>query len=279
MQKTICYVAFALCFSSFLQCTSKGPETPVIHYEVLPAALISDSLSAHMPDYPNDLKQWKSVYAACLHDSVFPNAFYLGLQTNLGIGGISNQYVRNINKEITVLDTSAKGNLFDILAINKSGNCFSKINLNKSLQDEFFNELVRNLRTTADYAYLADQIDSNQISFNIPALIDYSIRPDTLVAILGRTQDSSLLEFKRILTTPGNALLIRAGMIFGFDSELHLKRKLTASEKEQFKNEAFFTSDAERGKGNIRVLPNQNLRINIVRNYTVFGQFYVFRPI
>ena len=108
-------------------------------------------------------------------------------------------------------------------------------------------------------------------------MTDYSIRPDTLVSILGRTQDSSLLEFKRILTTPGNALLIRAGMIFGFDSEFHLMRNLTPAEQEKFKNEVSFTSGTKGAKGSIKTLPNQNLRINIVRNYTVFGQFYVFK--
>jgi hypothetical protein len=278
MLKTVCYIAFAACcFTTFLQCNSKGSETPVIQYEVVSAGQVSDSLSAHMPYYKEDLKDWKSVYAACLHDSLFLDAFYLGLQTNLGIGGISNQYVRNINKQITVLDTSANGNLFDILAINKAGNCFSRINLNKNLQDEFYNELVSILRSSADDAYLADLIDSNQISFIIPTMTDYSIRPDTLVSILGRTKDSSLVEFKRLLTTPGNALLIRAGMIFGFDSEFHLKRNLTPAEQEKIKNEVSFTSGTNGAKGSIKILPNQNLRINIVRNYTVFGQFYVFK--
>ena len=133
-----------------------------------------------------------------------------------------------------MLDTSANGNLFDVLAIYKSGNCHSKINLNKSLQNEFYRELVSKLSASADYAYLVDLIDSTQISFNIPSMTDYSIRPDTLVSILGRTKDSSLLEYKKILTTPGNALLIRAGMIFGFDSEFHLKRNLTPAEQEKF---------------------------------------------
>jgi hypothetical protein len=108
-------------------------------------------------------------------------------------------------------------------------------------------------------------------------MTDYSIRPDTLVSILGRTQDSSLLEFKRILTTPGNALLIRAGMIFGFDSEFHLKRNLTPAEQEKYKNEVSFTSVTNGAKGTIKLLPNQNMRINIVRNYTVFGQFFMFK--
>lgn len=133
------------------------------------------------------------------------------------------------------------------------------------------------MRSSADVSYLADLIDSNQISFIIPTMTDYSIRPDTLVSILGRTQDSSLLEFKRILTTPGNALLIRAGMIFGFDSEFHLMRNLTPAEQEKFNNEVSFTSGTKGAKGSIKTLPNQNLRINIVRNYTVFGQFYVFK--
>jgi hypothetical protein len=65
-------------------------------------------------------------------------------------------------------------------------------------------------------------------------------------------------------------------MIFGFDSEFHLKRNLTPAEQEKSKNQVSFTSGTNGVKGSIKILPNQNLRINIVRNYTVFGQFYVF---
>ncbi len=278
MLKSIRRIAFALISCViFLQCSSKDPEEPVIHYEVVNAGLVNDSLSSHLPSYKDDLQIWKSVYNDCLHDSVFPNAFYLGLQTNLAIGGISNQSIRNINKQITVLDTSSNGNLFAVLAIYKSGNCYSKINLNKSLQNEFYRELVSKLSASAEYAYLVDLIDSTQISFNIPTMTDYSIRPDTLVSILSRTKDSSLLEYKRILTTPGNAILIRAGMIFGFDSEFYLKRNLTPAEQKKFKTQAYFTLGTNGGKGSIKILPNQHLKINVVGYYTVFGQFYDFK--
>jgi hypothetical protein len=234
-------------------------------------------LSTYKPNYKEDFGYWKSVYADCLHDSLFPDAFYLGLQTNLWIGSISNQTIQIVNKQITVLDTSANGNILNVLAINKSGNCFSKINLNKNLQDSFYIELLRNLKNSIAYAYLADQIDTNQIVFRIGTLIDYSIRPDTLVSILARTKDSSLLEFRQILTTPGNVLLIRTFMIFGFYSEFHLKRKLTSAEEEKFKTEVYFKTGNYGEKGSIKLLSNHNLQINISKNYTVFGQFYVFQ--
>jgi len=262
-------------FAVFVQCHSSRAK-PTIHFEVLNAGRVTDSLSAHQANYKEDFSLWKTVYGDCLHDSLFSDAFYLGLQTNLGIGGISNQVIQNVNKQITVLDTSANGNIFDILAINKSANCFSKINLNKNLQNSFYNELIRGLKNSGDYAYLADLIDTNQITFRISTLIDYSIRPDTLVNLLERTQDSSLLYFKQILTTPGNALLIRAAMIFGFYSEFRLKGKLTSAEQEKFKAEVYFKLDIRGEKGSIKILSNQNLQVSISKNYTVFGQFYVF---
>ena len=79
MLKTVRNIAFAACgFATFLQCNSKGSETPVIHYEVVSAGQVSDSLSAHMPYYKQDLKDWKSVYAACLLIHFSPMLFTWG---------------------------------------------------------------------------------------------------------------------------------------------------------------------------------------------------------
>lgn len=256
----------------------QGEVKKEIRFEVINSDLVVDSLAAHIANYKEDFNIWQTAYEQCQHDSLFHNAFYLGLQTNLGIGSISNLIVQNINRQITVFDTSANGNIMDILAIHHSANCFAKINLSKDLQDTLYNELIRNLNLSGNYKYLTGLIDSNQIAFKIGTLIDYSIRPDTLVNILQRTQDSSLLYFRQILTTPGNALLVRAGMIFGFYSEFHLKRKITPAEEDQFNQEVFFNLGSHGEKGSIKLMADQILQVYINRNYTVFGQFYSFTP-
>jgi hypothetical protein len=253
------------------------PEKKEIHFEVFDAGPVNDSLTVHQANYKENFIQWKAVYEKCMHDTLFSNAFYLGLQRNLGIGSISNQTVQNVNREITVLDTSGKSDIFDIIAVNNSANCFSKINLNKNLQDTFYNELIRNLESAGDYSFLSDLVDTNQITFHISTLIDYSIRTDSLVNVLQRTRDSSLLYFSQLLTTPGNALLVRAGMIFGFDAQFHLKRKLSLEEEGKLKNEVFFKLGDHGDKGSIKLLANQNLKVVVNKNYTVFGQFYLFK--
>src|SRR6266576_5947370 len=95
------------CITIFVRCHSTQ-EKKEIQYDVLEAGAVNDSLSAHQANYKEDFIQWKDVYENCIHDSLFPDAFYLGLQYNLWIGSISNQTVRNVNREITVLDTSGK---------------------------------------------------------------------------------------------------------------------------------------------------------------------------
>ncbi|HEY4936671.1 MAG TPA: hypothetical protein VII44_08830 [Puia sp.] len=269
-------IIFLFCVIAFVRCHSPQ-EKEELHFEVVDASVVSDSLSVHQVNYKEDYNKWKAVYEQCMHDTLFHNAFYLGLQYNLGIGSVSNQTVQNINKQITVLDTSDKKDIFDIIAVNNSANCFSKINLNKNLQDTFYNELIRNLKNAGDYTYLSDLVDTNQITFKIGTMIDYSIRTDSLIRILQRTKDSSLLYFRQILTTPGNALFVRAGMIFGFDAQFHLKRKLTSGEASKLKNEVFFKLGDHGDRGSIQMLPDQSLKVVVSKNYTVFGQFYFFK--
>lgn len=264
------------CVITFMRCHST-PEKKEIHFEVVEAGPVNDSLSAHQANYKEDFILWKEVYETCIHDSLFPDAFYLGLQRNLGIGSISNQMVRNINKEITVLDTSGKRDILDIIAVNNSANCFSKINLNKNLQDTFYYELIRNLKNAGDYSYLSDLVDTSQITFHISTLIDYAIRKDSLVSLLQRTKDSSLLYFRQILTTPGNVLLTRVSMIFGFDAQFHLKKKLSAEEEGKLKNGVFFKLGDHGENGSFKMLPDQNVKVVINKNYTVFGDFYSFK--
>jgi hypothetical protein len=277
MQKGVFRFSLCLIYVVICTCCHTSPEKKTqIHYQLLEAGPVMDSLSALPPDYKADLFLWKGVYERCMHDTLFPEAFYLGIGNKLGIGSISNRSALNVNREITVLDTSAKADIFNMLAVINSANCFSKINLNKSLQDSFYNELMRVLENAGEYAYLSRLVDTSQIIFNIGTLIDYTLRKDSLVSVLQRTTDSSLLYFRQILTTPGNALLVRVGMIFGFDAQFHLKRKLTPGEALRFKEEQFFKLGSRGEKGSIRLLPDQRLKVVVNKYYTVFGQFYVF---
>ena len=80
-----------------------------------------------------------------------------------------------------------------------------------------------------------------------------------------------------MLTEPGNVLLGRTAMIFGFIAEFHLKGKLTPAQEALLKNEIFIKLDDQGGKGSIQQLPDQKIKVVINKNYTVFGEFYVFR--
>jgi hypothetical protein len=269
------FIVFLFCLSLFFDCHD-APKKNNLHFQVLEAGMINDSLSAHFSNYKDDYYQWKAVYEDCLHDTLYHNAIYLGLQNKIGLSSICNRTELNLNKQITVLDTSAKGNIFDLLSVNNSANCFSKINLNKNLQDSFYIELVRNLKMTGSYSYLTDLVDTNQIVFKISTLIDYSFRPDSLVSLLQRTKDSSLVYFREILTTRGNGLIARVAMIFGFESRFHLKRKLSGEEESKLKNEVFFTLGEHGENGNIQLLTDHDIKFVINKNYIVFGELYVF---
>jgi hypothetical protein len=269
------FIVFLFCLSLFPGCHDV-PKKNKLHFQVLEAGIINDSLSAHFANYKDDFNQWKAVYEDCLHDTLNPNAIYLGLQNKIGLSSICNRTELNLNKQITVLDTSANGNIFDLLSVNNSANCFSKINLNKNLQDSFYIELIRNLTMAGNYSYLADLVDTNQIVFKISTLIDYSFRPDSLISLLQRTKDSSLVYFREILTTPGNALIARVAMIFGFESRFHLKRKLSETEASKLKNEVFLILGNHGENGNIQMLTDRDIKFVINKNYIVFGEFYVF---
>lgn len=269
------FFLFLFCLILFSGC-HVATEKNDLHFQVLEAGIINDSLSSHFPNYKDDLNQWKTVYENCLHDSLFKNAFYLGLQNKIGLSSICSQTALNLNKQITVLDTSANGNIFDLISVNSSANCFSKINLNKNLQDSFYIELIRNLKNAGDYAYLSDLVDTNQIVFKISTLVDYSFRPDSLISLLERTKDSSLKYYREILITQGNGLLSRVAMIFGFEARFHLKRKLSAEQENKLKSEDFFTLGDRGENGNIQLLPDHDIKFVINKNYVVFGEFFVF---
>src|SRR5579863_6380562 len=111
------FIVFLFCLSLFSGC-HVAPKKNNLHFQVLEAGMINDSLSAHSSNYKDDYYQWKAVYEDCLHDTLYHNAIYLGLQNKIGLSSICNRTELNLNKQITVLDTSAKGNIFDLLSVN-----------------------------------------------------------------------------------------------------------------------------------------------------------------
>jgi hypothetical protein len=265
------FILFVLGFTALTGCKPDAVKK-TIHFEV-----VSDSLYVGQNNYNINFAQWKKIYEECRRNRLFQNAFYMGLQENIHIGSISNQQATNINRQFSIFDTSNRKNIFNLIAFIKQSNCNTKINLSKDLQDDFYRELIKSLKNSGQYQYLANYIDTGKINFKITTLADNSISPDSLAGLMQRTNDSSLIRFREMLLTPGNALLVRTAMIFGFYCDFPLKKKLSLEEETKFKNEVFFKMGNTGDNGSIRLLPNQNLQIFINKYYTVFGQFYVFK--
>jgi hypothetical protein len=244
---------------------------------------IGDSSFPHDNIYKEKFTKWKGVYEKCMNYQLFSNAAYLGLQRQINVGSINNKAAFNINGDITVIDTTFSSKFFDLVAFIGSSNCYTKINLTKSLQSEFTAELARALVQSNQYSYLNDLIDTAHIAFRITTLAENSIRPDSLASILQRTKDTSLLRFKELLVTPGNAILIRDAVIYGFYAEFALKKQLSSADREKFKKEVFFSLGNQgstrimKETGSIKLVGNDHLMIVINRYYTVFGEFYIFK--
>jgi hypothetical protein len=240
---------------------------------------ISDSYYRHDSSYLQNFLQWKKVYEECMNYRLFPNAAYMGLQQQIHVGSINNKSAQNVNGQTSIVDTIYSRKLFNLFAVIGASNCYSKINLNKNLQNQFYSELKRVLNQLKQYSYLADLIDASQMTFTVTTIADNSILPDSLVSTLQRTKDTALLHFKELLLTPGNALLTHVAMIFGFESEFQLRKKLSIVEEKKFNDEVFFKFGNQIEGGSIKLLPNHHLKVSINKYYTVFGEFYVFKEI
>lgn len=259
----------------------EGVKTRKIVYEA-----ISDSFYRGDNRYQESFNQWKKVYEGCMNYQLFSNAFYMGLQGRIHIGSINNKTAQNINARTNILDTSFSKKFFDLIAFIGASNCFSKINVTKDLQNEFYSELKRILYQSNQYQYLYEYIDTTQILFKIRDFSDNTIRPDSLVSILQRTKDTSLLHFKELLLTPGNALLVHDAIIDGFDCEFSLIKKLSPTDEKKYADGVFFNFDNRNinghivnERGSIKLLANHHLKVSIYKYYTVFAEFYVFREV
>ena len=251
-------------------CTS-GKENSVLRYEV-----VSDTLVQTMTPQQEEKAKWEEKYTQCMQRPIFSNAIYLGLQENIHIGSISNLQETNVHGQFSLFDTSLHGNIRQYFTLVDQVTCNSKFELTPELRKEFHSELVSTLRNATPFGYLTEEIDTSQMDFRITTLADNALHPDSLITLLQETRDSSLTAFKRILATPGNALLVRTAMILGFYTEFPLNRNLSAKEEEAFKKEVIFKIGNGDNNGSIRLVPGRRIQVFINKYYTVFGQFYTF---
>jgi len=238
--------------------------------------IVSDSLYRSDSNYLQDFRQWKKIYEDCTHDSLFSNAFYLGLQSNIHIGSICNRSAINVNGTFHLLDISNLEQNLRLLNINHSNNCYSNAPAAPALRREFNNELMNALNNSADYKFLKDYIDSNHQRINIASLSDNTIVPDSVVSLLQHTTDSSLTRFHKILTTEGNAMMVRAVMVNGFYSQFTLAKKLLPTERSKFANEVTFNVDNSGSTASIKFISENRMQVTVNKYYTVFCQFYDF---
>ena len=115
---------------------------------------ISDTEYGQNKEYVEDFSKWKQVYEKCMNHKLFTNAGYLGLQGRISVGSINNQSAVNINGKLSVIDTTFSNNFYNLIAFINSANCYTQINLTKSLQGKFYSELTSVLTKSGKYAYL-----------------------------------------------------------------------------------------------------------------------------
>ena len=76
---------------------------------------------------------------------------------------------------------------------------------------------------------------------------------------------------------PRNALLAQTIDVMGFSAEFPLKGKLSDQQKKQLGKEVYINPENAMEYGSILLLPNNNLRIQINKRYTVLGRFLQLR--
>jgi len=207
-----------------------------------------------------------------MNEQLFPDAFYLQLQDKVNIGSINNEQERDVNKKINILDTSNNKNIFNLFAIVNSSNCSDTIHLNGPLKKDFYREVVNALSISPGYKELPAAIDTGQMKIKIGVAFNNTLRLDSLINLLNRTQDSSLIHFKDLLLLPENALLAQTVDILGFSAEFPLKMKLSAQQKQQLEKGISF--DMNTSNDNVRLaLLSDNVHVQVNKRYSVLGRF------
>lgn len=244
-----------------------GSKQPSLKFES-----ISDSLYKPDDNYKQDLAIWKQYYEHCMNQQIFADAFYLQLQDKVNIGSINNEHETDVTKGLKILDTSNNQNIFNLLAIMNSANCSDTIRLNNNLRKIFYTEVTKALNVSPEYKDLPAIFDSAQMKIRVGTIFYDALRPDSLISILNRTKDSSLIRYKELLLKSENALLAQTVDMLGFNAEFPIKMKLTARQETELKKGISYDIYATKDKVNIVLLSN-NLRIQINKRYTVLGKF------
>jgi hypothetical protein len=123
MFKTLKLLIYLMLWIASLTGCKVATDKKAIHFEV-----VSDSSYVGQNNYYTNFSQWKKIYEECMRTPLFQNAFYIGLQENVHIGSISNQYATNINKQFSIFDSSNRKNIMNLFANINSVNCYTKNN-------------------------------------------------------------------------------------------------------------------------------------------------------
>jgi hypothetical protein len=251
----------------FAACTEKKKQSS-LHFET-----VNDSLYKPDDNYKQGLAIWKQYYEHCMNQPLFADAFFLQLQDKINIGSINNAQATDITRGLKILDTANNQNLFHLLAIMNSANCSDTIQLSSHLRKDFYSEITKLLNAPGGYNSLVASLDSTQLSVRAGAIYYDALRPDTLINMLNRSSDSSLIQYKELLLAPENVLLAQTVDMIGFSAELPLKVKLASELDIQLKKGISYNLNSSNDKINIVLLPNNKLRMQINKRYTVLGKF------
>jgi hypothetical protein len=259
----LCFISAAL-----VSCNMNSKEKTKLSF-----VSVSDSVYKSSEEYKKDLSVFKNYYEKCANEQLYPDVFYLELQQKMYIGSINNEQELAVNKGINVLDTSNGKNIFDLLAVISSSNCSDTISLNSNMRKVIYADVINALNTLPEYKSLSVLIDTVQMKLRIGTVYNSTLRTDSLISLLNRTQDSSLIRYKQLLLMPRNALLAQTIDVMGFSAEFPVKGQLSGQLKKQFGKEVYISPEGATEYGSILLLPNNNLRIQINKRYTVLGRF------
>jgi hypothetical protein len=263
-----------LCFicAALFSCNMNTKEKTKLSF-----VTVSDSVYKSSDEYKQNLSVFKKYYEKCANEQLYPDVFYLELQRKMYIGSINSEHELVVNKGINVLDTSNGKNIFDLLAVISSSNCSDTISLNSNMRKVIYGDVIDALNTLPEYKNLSAVIDTVQMKLRIGTVYNSTLRTDSLISLLNRTQDSSLIRYKQLLLMPRNALLAQTIDVMGFAAEFPLKGKLSPQQKKQLGKEVYINPEGATEYGSLLLLPNNNLRIQINKRYTVLGRFLQLR--
>lgn len=259
---------FFICISIIITgCTLNKKETR------LTLVPVSDSLYKPDSSYTTDLLEWKNYYSKCTNKQLFSNAYYLKLQDSIYIGSINNKDEIDVNKGIRLLDTSKMNNVFNLLFIVNSSNCFDTLHLTNTLKNAFFKEVKNILNASPEQKTVLELIDTATMKIRIGTVYTDELIPDRLITLLDTTKDALLMKYKALLMKPENVLLAQTVEMIGFSAEFSLKVKPSAAQIKQLDKDGFFNFDNALDNGSITLLANNKLRVEINKRYTVLGSF------